>query len=379
MSEPFVSNQKLLTICGYRVMPATDGGKKGIYLFEKFLAPHFELTMVSTTDNQPDESLSFSLKKLLSTSPWRYINPVLLFEISRIIRKEKNPHLLIEHCYFGWLGVLLKWFSGVQLIIHHHNIEATRFRSLKKWWWPILLHYEKFVSRQASKNFYKTDQDKAFAVAEYGVSSEKCFTVPFGTPMLQSPSTQERNECTNMICRIHGIEPDTLLFMFAASYGYQPNLQALQIILDEINPLLDQLDTPYKVIICGGGLPVHMNKLAAYENHNIIYAGFVDDIDMYFKGCDIFLNPVLEGGGIKTKLVEALACGQSAVSARAGAVGVPAEVCGNKLAIVHNNATAYLDGIRQVFPDRHAETPAAFFQYFSWSHIAERVSGWIKN
>lgn len=360
-------------------MPATDGGKKGIYLFEKYLASHFDLTMISTTDNQPDEPLTFSLSKLLGTSPLRYINPILLLTISQIIRKEKIAYLLIEHCYFGWLGVLLKWFCGVQLIVHHHNIEATRFRSLQKWWWLILWQYEKFVSRQASKNFYKTDEDKAFAVAEYGVSPERCFTVPFGTPVLRGPSLQERNECTDMICKVHGIEQGTLLFMFAASYGYQPNLQALQIILDEINPLLPQLNKPYKIIICGGGLPQHMNRLAAHENNHVIYAGFVADIDLYFKGCHIFINPVLEGGGIKTKLVEALASGQSAVSARAGAAGVSADLCSNKLAIVHGDAKAYLDGILQILQDVYADTPGTFFQYFSWHHIAERTSGWIKN
>lgn len=379
MPETSVLKPKLLTLCGYRVMPATDGGKKGIYLFEKYLADHFNLIMVSTIDNQPDEVLDFSLRKLLGTSALRYINPLLFFKMYRIIKKERISFLLLEHCYFGWLGLLLKWFYGVNLIIHHHNIEAKRFRSLQKWWWFILWQYEKFVSRQASKNFYKTDQDKTFAEAEYKIPPHRSFTVPFGTPVLQSPSLEMRKKCTDIIYKMYGIENGTLLFMFAASYGYQPNLQALQTILDEINPILPQIKKPYKIIICGGGLPAQMKKLVAYEPLHIIYAGFVDDIDLYFKGCHIFLNPVLEGGGIKTKLVEALACGQSAISAISGAAGVSAELCANKLVIVNDNPQAYLDGILQILPDIYSETPEAFYQYFSWQYIAKRVSGWIND
>lgn len=377
MPEASVSKPKLVTLCGYRIMPATDGGKKGIYLFEKYLAEHFDLIMVSTADNQPEESINFSLRKLMGTNPLRYVNPMFFFTLYRIITKEKVSYLLVEHCYFGWIGVLLKWFCGVKLIIHHHNIEATRFRSLHKWWWIILWQYEKFVSRQAAKNFYKTDEDRGYAVAKFGIDPARSFTVPFGTPALKSPTPQERNECRDSIYKIHHIDQGTLLFLFAASYGYQPNLLALQTILDEINPILPQVKKAYKIIICGGGLPAHLNKLLAYDKHGVIYAGFVDDIDLYFKGCHIFLNPVLEGGGIKTKLVEALACGQSAISAIPGAAGVSADLCANKLIIVNDTADAYLDGILQLIAGIDIDTPDKFYQYFSWKHIARRVSGWI--
>ena len=39
---------------------------------------------------------------------------------------------------------------------------------------------------------------------------------------------------------------------------------------------------------------------------NLVYAGFVNDVDVYYKGADLFINPVNSGGGLKTKLVEAI-------------------------------------------------------------------------
>ncbi len=374
MSDDTLLKPKLLTLCGYRIMPATDGGKKGIYLFEKYLAAHFALTMISTKDNLPEEDLTFTLKKYLGTTGLRYVNPLLLLELYQIIKNEKIKYLLIEHCYLGWVGVLLKWITGLKLIIHHHNIEATRFKSLKKWWWRILWQYEKFVSKQANENLYKTDEDKNFAVAAYGLNPNYVLTVPFGTPISSSPEILERNKCISIISTTHGIAPNTLLFMFAASYNYPPNLQALKIILDEINPLLINIQKPYKIIICGGGLPNDLLQLSSYQNKHVIYAGFVDDIDLYFKGCHIFLNPVLEGGGIKTKLVEALACGQSAVSSKAGAIGVSIDLCAQKLVIAErNDADAYMQAINELLPNINLPTGDVFYDYFSWKQISKRV------
>ncbi|MBK7558780.1 MAG: glycosyltransferase [Chitinophagaceae bacterium] len=69
----------------------------------------------------------------------------------------------------------------------------------------------------------------------------------------------------------------------------------------------------------------------------MIYAGFVEDINLYFKGCDIFINPVVNGGGIKTKLVEALGYDLSVTSTKTGAIGIPVEMTGNKMKISEDN------------------------------------------
>jgi len=77
--------------------------------------------------------------------------------------------------------------------------------------------------------------------------------------------------------------------------------------------------------------------LVNYKEKNIIYAGFVDDINLYFKGADIFINPVIDGGGIKTKVVEALGYDLSVISTQSGAIGIPEEITGGKLLVLPDN------------------------------------------
>jgi len=57
----------------------------------------------------------------------------------------------------------------------------------------------------------------------------------------------------------------------------------------------------------------------------------VDDITLYYKGADMLINPVMDGGGIKTKLVEALGYSMNVVTTTSGAIGVPLTITGEKI------------------------------------------------
>jgi glycosyltransferase involved in cell wall biosynthesis len=151
-------------------------------------------------------------------------------------------------------------------------------------------------------------------------------------------------------------------------------LDALKLILEQINPLLLASTTfKYKIIICGKDLPIEMNNLLEYADKNIIYAGFVDSIDTYFKAADIFLNPVQSGGGIKTKMVEAIAYGATVVATETGAIGILKTVCGQKLSIVADNDwNGFANAILQV-SSIESTTPEVYYEYYYWENIINRI------
>ncbi|MBK9485754.1 MAG: glycosyltransferase family 4 protein [Chitinophagaceae bacterium] len=162
-------------------------------------------------------------------------------------------------------------------------------------------------------------------------------------------------------------------FLFNGTLGYKPNLDALDVILEKINPiLLADKNFRYKIIICGNKLPAACNGLVDYKERNIIYAGFVDDINLYFKGSDIFINPVIDGGGIKTKVVEALGYNLSVISTQSGAIGIPDTITGNKMKIVADNDWGtFTTLIKTIDP---ADTiPPTYFSHFYWGNIAEKA------
>ena len=172
----------------------------------------------------------------------------------------------------------------------------------------------------------------------------------------------------------HAIRQNEKILLFNGLLDYKPNLEALMFILKDINPLLmHQHAFQYKIVICGKGLPEHLNELREYTDKNIIYAGFVDDIEMYFKAADIFLNPVQTGGGIKTKMVEAIAYGAEVISSKTGAAGINESVCGDKLNIVPDyNPTAFAEAIIKN-AGANSVTPQSYYDHYFWGSIIQKV------
>jgi Glycosyltransferase len=137
--------------------------------------------------------------------------------------------------------------------------------------------------------------------------------------------------------------------------------------------LLDNKDFHYKIIICGKGLPAEMNGLKAYSAKNIIYTGFAPDIIPYFKAADLFLNPVLTGGGIKTKMVEAIAYGATVIAYATGASGIDQQASGQKLVIVPDNDwKEFGNAVIRHANDRIA-TPPVYYETYYWENVINHL------
>ncbi len=366
----------LLSLVSYNFLPAKTGGQKGIAVFTEFLSRNCRLTVVTTQDNDPALAIGYQLLNILSPAKTRYINPFLFFRLRRIIKKERATHLLLEHPYFGWLGILLKYACGIKLVVHSHNIEHQRWRALGKWWWPLLFVYERTVHRTADYNFFKTDEDRHYARSRLGIDARKCITVTYGIDWNAAPAAAEKKRCRDILLAKHGIAPQYRLFLFNGSLDYAPNTDAVRFITDAINRPLWESEFPYKIIICGKGLPPKFNGLAAYASYNIIYTGFVEDISVYFKGVDAFINPVVTGGGIKTKLVEALGYNTYSISTESGAFGVDSSLTGHMMKLVSDYDWPAFARAMQQMPDSQ-DIPAAFFEHFYWENIARKAAAFI--
>ena len=336
---------KILSLVSYKFLPPDMGGQKGIAFFNRYLARETDLCCVTVMDNKEISGEGYVIRNILSDHKFRYINPRYFFTLRRIIREEQVSHLLIEHPYYGWLAILLKQFCNVKLVVHSHNIEALRFKSVGKWWYGILWNYERFTHRRADHNFFIHDDDRNYAISKFGLDPAKCTTITYGFEYPTIPAAAEKEAARKFIAGKHKIDPAEKILLFNGTLGYKPNLEALDIILQKINPqLLAAAAFPYKIIICGSRLPAGYEGLVPYQDKNIIYAGFVPDINPYFKGSDIFINPVIEGGGIKTKLVEALGYDLSVVSTRSGATGIPSSITGDKMKLVEDGDWAAFTG-----------------------------------
>jgi len=332
-------------------------------------------SIVGTKNNDlPPASFKPEFLPIMGNSVLRYANPLLLLKIRKVMKERQSTHLAMEHPYFGWLGILAKWIWGTKLIIRSQNIEALRFKSMGKPWWRLLWLYERFTHRMANLNFFITEDDHQYALTHFKLDPKKCFTITYGFDLAAPPTPEEKKNAKLQLLQTYGLPEDSLLLFFNGALDYAPNEEALDMIVKEINPLLmKQMDCPYTIIICGKNLPERFGNLESEKKNNMVYAGFVEDISLYFKGTDIFINPVIEGGGIKTKLVEALGNDLSSISTRKGATGVPEDITGGKMKMIEDKDWAtFASSIQSGFP-QNLHIPETFFSYFYWRNIAEKA------
>ncbi len=315
---------------------------------------------------------SYTIINKLSNGKLRYINILYFFLIKKIIKEKNITHVIIEHPYYGWLGILIKKVCNINLIIHSHNIEAERFKTTGKWWWKILSKYEKYVHSKADHTFCITESDRLYFINNYKISSKKATVITYGIPWNVPPTLSSRNDAKSFLLKKYSLTENTTLYLFNGALGYKPNLDAVKNIIKNINPLLIQENIEYKIIICGNNLPAEMNELKEYEN--IVYAGFVDDISIYFKGVDVFINPVTDGGGIKTKLVEALGYNLTSVSTINGAIGIDEAICNGKLLLSENEdwQTFAKNMLKAKYLSQNIQD--TFFNAFYWDNIAKKAA-----
>lgn len=366
----------IAAIVPYKIYPYNSGGQKSIALFYQFFSKKSDVTLICTSNNTKPEYAEYTIAPLLGNTVFRYINPFLYFKVSAFINKNKINVIIFEQPYFGWLGYLLKKSLKVKIIIRSHNIEGLRFKSLGKWWWKILWHYEKWVYSIANYTFFIQENDKDYAIKNFSLIPGKTAVITSGIDLKQQPDFKEGEQAKRQLTELYKLNEDETIILFNGAYDYKPNREALEAIIYTINPdLLLKAGFRYKIIICGRHIPT---EIMDQPFPNVILAGFVADIDMYYKGSDIFINPVNDGGGIKTKLVEALGYNITSVSTINGAFGIDKEICNGKLLLSAN--ANYADFAAKIVEAREVQSSIGeeFYNHFYWGNIIDKVIRIIK-
>jgi glycosyltransferase involved in cell wall biosynthesis len=363
---------KLLNIVPYPFLPYSSGGQKLIALFNEYLGKETELYVAGTRENIIKETYSYQFIPFLNKGITRYLNPFALINLITFIRANKIETILIEHPYLGWYIPFIRLFTSSKIICHTHNVESERFRSIGKPWWRFLRVYERWVLKICDLVFCITDEDKTFFTQSMKIPSNKCITVPYG--IIEKSIPDDKIKCKQEVCANHKINPEAKLLFFNGVLDYIPNIEAVDIILSKIIPELDKLSFSYHIIIAGKNLQSDVQEKIETLNNRILYAGFVEDIFLYTKAADILINPILSGGGVKTKLIEAIASNTTVVSTATGASGIKSDIAGEKLQIVADGDwTGFARSVKMLESDDQKNTPESFYNEYYWGNIIKRI------
>ena len=163
--------------------------------------------------------------------------------------------------------------------------------------------------------------------------------------------------------------------VFVGGFGHWPNVDAALWLGGEIMPLLRTLRPGVRLIIVGN---CPTKPVQALASNDIVVTGCVPAIEPFLERAAVVLAPLRTGGGMRVKVLQAMALGKAVVTTLVGAEGLAVAGCQPPLAIANGaeefaRATATLlgaDGMRRALGHR---ARAYVTEHYSWAAYGRRL------
>jgi glycosyltransferase involved in cell wall biosynthesis len=147
-----------------------------------------------------------------------------------------------------------------------------------------------------------------------------------------------------------GVEPR--LAGFIGSLDFRPNQDAVTWILDELWPRVLARMPEARLAIAGSNPPDWLRQRAA--ERGIELQGDVPDATAFVRRLSVVLAPLRAGGGMRIKVLEAMALGKPVVATRLGAGGI--DVRNDHDILLADDSDAFAEAVARLL--REPETAA---------------------
>lgn len=356
--------KNVLIIVSHIILPPNKSWSKLIYEFSRFLKKNKNISNVSVVQpyTQEIDKLNWSkFLNIMSNSILRFFSFTSIYKIIKYIKENSIDTVIIEYPWLLFYMIWIKLFTRTHLIMHEHNIEYDRFRSIWKWWWRLLYLYEYLAYNIVDDVFFITKDDQKLAKKSFWFKGGQYCPYWIDETIYNDKNISENSK---KIRSIHNISEEEKIILFFWSHTYYPNRQAIDIIEKKIAPWLIKNWNNSVILICWWWLPKE------YHSHdNIIYIWFVNDIVAYIKWCNIMINPIISWWWVKTKVIESLACWKTVVSTKKWAEWIDEYKTNSKLLVVENNNwNNFVDKIVNNL-NRREFIWYEFIKEYEWSNI----------
>lgn len=218
--------------------------------------------------------------------------------IERIIAAKKYDLIHMDTISFYSYA---RYFRDTPIVLDHHNIEshmmfrrATQethlFKKFYFWLEAVKIrHVEKIFCNSIAHNITCSDID-----------TERLRNISPGAKISTIPNGVD----TDYFAKDDSPGGQDLLFI--GTMNWYPNIQAVEFLIRDISPLVEERFPGMKINIVGANAPQSLIKMAA-RHGNVIFHGFVDDIRPIMSSSLAFICPISDGGGTKLKILDALA------------------------------------------------------------------------
>lgn len=322
---------KILYISPFNIYPPVNGGSRYIYNYLQALTKTNNLVYFGLEDQQ-----TFPLNKKIKqynvfpSGIRKYLDPLIYWKAFTLAQKERPNKIIVAMPYQIFFALFLARFQKSKCYLHEQNIEFLRFKRLGKWWWSLMYLYELIGYLLIDKILYISETDKFNIIKYFKTPENKLISSPYLVDTNSfKPNDHAREKIRNMLGLINNP-----LILFFGPLDYQPNKEALKTIVTSIAPQVNLANKKARFLIVGKNPPKNNT------NPNIIFTGIVEKIEDYINASDVVIVPLHSGGGVRTKILESLACKKLVISTSIGAEGIPLPLYDSTL-FIHDDLTNF--------------------------------------
>lgn len=323
MSSLKNKRKKLVIITSRFPYPLEKGDKLRAYHQLKELSLHYDIVLISTSDTKVHKESIDEIRKYCKTIYILYLNKIsILFNltfqlitnkpfqigyfyssrnntsIKKILKEEKPDHI---YCQLIRVSEYVKDYHDCPKTIDYMDAlskgmerRAEKASIYSKWLYNIeakrLSNYERKIFDYFENQIMISEQDKDFILHP---DRNKIVCIPNGVDDSFFENINVKKDAD---------------IVFVGNLSYAPNIEAINYLVDNINPYFLKKNQEFKILI-SGATPSNVLKKTIKDNPNIELTGWVKDIRESYSRGKIFVAPMMIGTGMQNKLIEAMAMG----------------------------------------------------------------------
>ncbi|MGY8732886.1 MAG: glycosyltransferase family 4 protein [Pirellulales bacterium] len=378
--------------------PLTDGGALGIFNITRELAAlGHEVHMVALSRTGIEETAELekfctltvvkadtqttklgALSALLSGEPYttrKYWHPDAASRVLEIAMAGQFDLVHVDHLHMVQYGQLIRKELGIPVALREHNFETTivqRFYEnqrnllLKVYAYIEYIKLARFEGRVAGEvdlNVMITDEDEKRLLEINPTAQSTVMAAGVDTDYFRPGSAASGGEAS-----------DDLTILSVASMDWHPNVDAVIWFCDEVMPKVLKSHPSAVLQIVGRGVP---DSVRSKASDNVKILGFVDDVRESIERASVMIVPLRIGGGMRLKILNAMAMAKAIVSTPVGCEGIAVED-GVNIAVAES-AGGFADRISELLGDhdRRAKMGQAGLEFvrstYVWSQLVANL------
>jgi glycosyltransferase involved in cell wall biosynthesis len=267
----------------------------------------------------------------------RFISKEFEEKIKQILSANKYDIIQLESIYVASYINTIKKYSEAKIVLRTHNIEhliweriAMNSNLLKK---AYIYHLVRTLKKFEIKVFNLIDGIATIShvdtdfIKQIGCN-KTITTIPVGVDQ-------------NMITEFASEREFPVLFHLG-SMDWIPNQEGIRWFVEKVWPAVSNEFPNLKLYLAGRNMPDWIKKI---NIPRIIIQGEVENAYEYMQSKSILIVPLLSGSGMRVKIIEGMACGNTIISTSIGAEGI--DYTNGKNILIANSPEEFVSQIKK--------------------------------